>query len=101
MDCQSCGACCSYFTVELLREKEDFEKVPERLTRKRLVVFNHRDTEMIRDKNERCIALRGEIGKHTACSIYPQRPFACSDFDPVLDREKCNKARAKFGLPPG
>jgi Fe-S-cluster containining protein len=52
--------------------------------------------------NPRCVALTGEIGKQVGCSIYANRPSPCREF--VAGDEDvnpfCDKARAKYGLPP-
>jgi uncharacterized protein len=91
--CQACGACCSYsenwprFSTEddaaLARIPRDF--------------VNARGSGM-RCKNARCVALSGEIGVFTACSIYELRPDVCRTCMPG-DAE-CTTARKKFGLPP-
>ena len=61
-------------------------------------------------KNPRCIALLGDIGKEVHCSIYNERPSPCRDFGIKWfnshwvclpeELERCNKARAHWGLPP-
>ncbi len=55
-------------------------------------------------KNPRCIALTGEIGKRVACSIYENRPSPCREFniysadgEPSPD---CQKLRELNNLPP-
>ena len=61
-------------------------------------------------KQPRCAALTGEIGAPVACAIYQNRPSPCRDFGvnmvdgqiraDAADRERCNRARAAWGLPP-
>jgi Fe-S-cluster containining protein len=45
----------------------------------------------------RCVCLHGKVGQHTACGVYAQRPSPCREVQPGED--KCNRARAKHGLP--
>jgi len=52
----------------------------------------------------RCIALEGNIGEKVRCTIYENRSSVCRDFDASwikgLPNERCDKARAAWGLPP-
>ena len=52
----------------------------------------------------RCQALSGEIGRVTACSIYPLRPSPCREFTASWEHgeadEACDRARARYGLRP-
>nr|WP_316655664.1 YkgJ family cysteine cluster protein [uncultured Gellertiella sp.] len=91
-DCQSCGACCSYsadwprFTLE---SDEALALIPEALV--------SADLSGMRCDGQRCLALKGDIGKHVACTIYPLRPEvcrACMPGDP-----ECLMAREEHGLP--
>ncbi|MEZ2330045.1 YkgJ family cysteine cluster protein [Mesorhizobium sp. RCC_202] len=90
-DCQSCGACCAYaadwprFSTE---EDAELDRIPEALVAT--------DLSGMRFEGGRCAALRGEVGKHTACGIYDARPHvcrACMPGDP-----ECVMARAAHGL---
>ena len=52
----------------------------------------------------RCVALKGEIGKEVACSIYDLRSSVCREF-PVaweqgIPNERCDRARVAHGLEP-
>ncbi|MOA54716.1 hypothetical protein D3C78_1783840 [compost metagenome] len=46
----------------------------------------------------------GEIGQAVSCSIYPNRPSPCREFDQSgengLRNEACDRARERYGLPP-
>ena len=70
--CQSCGACCAYsanwprFTIE---DDAALDLIPADYV-------NERQSGM-RCEGDRCSALRGEIGKQTACGIYEVRPEVC------------------------
>jgi len=90
--CQTCGACCAYsanwprFTVE---EDADLELIPAELVNDRL--------SGMRCEGDRCSALKGEIGKATACGIYALRPEVCRTCMP--GDPECAMARRKYGLP--
>ena len=93
INCQDCGACCDYaadwprFTLE---SDNELDYLPPELVRDDL-------GGMACDGN-RCRALNGAIGVHTACSVHPIRPDvcrACMPGDP-----ECLMARAFHGLGP-
>ena len=52
----------------------------------------------------RCAALQGELGVATACGIYLARPSPCRELQASYENgvadDKCDRARAKWGLPP-
>lgn len=52
----------------------------------------------------RCVALEGEIGLACACSIHPQRPSPCREFEASWaggeHQPRCDQARRRHGLPP-
>jgi len=58
----------------------------------------------------RCAALQGQVGQTVVCRIYPQRPSPCREFGirwengaleaSPSELERCNRARASYGLPP-
>ncbi|HJW23949.1 MAG TPA: YkgJ family cysteine cluster protein [Rhodocyclaceae bacterium] len=100
--CQSCGACCAAFRVdfhpaELAGGAFPWgEGVPRALTiplTPQLVRLVGTD-----DSPPRCVALRGEVGKEVACTIYGCRPSPCREFD--VEHAACNRARRLHGLPP-
>lgn len=90
-DCQSCGACCSYsadwprFSTE---EDAQLDRIPAELVAA--------DQSGMRCEGSRCSALRGEVGKGTACGIYEIRPHVCRACMPGGD--DCLMARAAHGL---
>lgn len=96
-DCQACGACCAYssewprFSLET---DEELDAIPEALVAA--------DLSGMKFEGERCCALKGELGKHVACTIYAVRPIVCRDCMP--GDPECLIARAARGLavtPPG
>ena len=90
-DCQSCGACCSTsaewprFSLE---SDEVLARIPEALVDDAL--------GRMRCEGDRCAALSGQVGKHTACTIYDIRPDVCRACEP--GDEACLIARRHFGL---
>lgn len=104
--CLSCGACCAHFRVAFHWSETDAAPVgrtPQHLTEP---LDPHRvamrgtwgDTAI------RCIALRGEVGDATSCSIYAQRPSPCRDVMASWERgapdAHCDRARRAHGLAP-
>lgn len=91
--CQECGACCGHsaswprFTLETDAE---LALIPERLVAA--------DLSGMRCDSDRCLALIGEIGTWTSCTIYAVRPLVCRDC--VAGDDACNMARQRVGLPP-
>lgn len=91
IDCQTCGACCSYspewprFTTEA---EDTIDMVP--------VYYVAADQRGMRCDGSRCSALCGDVGGNTACLIYDVRPDVCRACSPGDDA--CRVARAKFGL---
>jgi Fe-S-cluster containining protein len=89
--CQECGACCAYssdwprFSIE---SEAELALIPERH-----VADNQSG---MRCDGDRCTALSGEIGKHTACTIYAVRPDVCRVCLP--GDPECLIARAAHGL---
>lgn len=93
LECRSCGACCreAYHSVEVSAAEAVNRKHPE------LVLL--RDTHRkLRRTGERCAAL---VGGETAtdafsCSIYPDRPRSCREFE--RGGAHCLDARRRVGL---
>lgn len=103
--CLACGACCAYYRASFYwREADDTTPggVPVQLTQD-LSPFRRvmRGTDQ---KAPRCVALQGEIGRHTRCSIYERRPNVCRSFTPSyahgIPNPDCDKARRHHGLAP-
>jgi uncharacterized protein len=90
--CQACGACCSYsddwprFTTE---DDAALNRIPLELVNDTL--------SGMRCEGNRCVALNGEVGRATACTIYDLRPEVCRTCMP--GDPECAIARQKHGLP--
>jgi Fe-S-cluster containining protein len=98
-DCLACGACCFHFDVLLTgRELEEFEADP----RLRQLVLRHQGPTgpllyfMKRHADSgRCVALAGPLG-NCRCTIYPQRPGLCRDFQ--AGAPDCLDVRKRLGF---
>jgi Fe-S-cluster containining protein len=89
--CRACGACCAYsrdWPRFGLETEEQIEAIP------REYVDDARGT--IRCDGDRCIALEGEVGVATMCTLYAVRPEVCRSCEP--GDEACAIARRAFGL---
>jgi Fe-S-cluster containining protein len=95
LDCQACGACCTVLEVHPYRS--EVGKVNRALRAKHLPLLQpspvprkahltpeqySKKLKRIPQRHQRCVALEGTIGGHTACAIYEARPYNCSGFEP-------------------
>ncbi len=98
-DCVTCGACCVYGLVIPINRRE-----PEPLTRYIEVTLDHAPDVVIervfeRDEADgRCVNMAGEVGVEIGCTVYPDRPQICRDFDAGSDR--CFGYRRMYGIDP-
>ncbi|KAF0192671.1 MAG: hypothetical protein FD165_441 [Gammaproteobacteria bacterium] len=103
--CLNCGACCAYYRISFYWTEAAPElggTVPseftEQLTSTRAVMKG------THGGNPRCVCLAGAVGEPVHCTIYPQRPGACREFEYSWQNgqpnERCDKARVAHGLPP-
>ncbi|MEN3110057.1 YkgJ family cysteine cluster protein [Uliginosibacterium paludis] len=102
--CVSCGACCCSFRVSFYWAEADDAPgghVPAALTEP--LNLHLRAMRGTHPHPVRCIALTGRTGESVSCSIYPQRPGPCREFDAWLPDGRanpdCNRVRARIGLP--
>lgn len=102
--CTSCGACCCSFRVSFYWAEADDAPdghVPAALTEP--LNLHRRAMKGTHPHPVRCIALEGQPAQAVSCSIYPQRPSPCREFDAWLPDGRanpdCNRVRARFGLP--
>ena len=51
-----------------------------------------------------CAQLEGEVGREVRCAIYERRPSPCRELRAAWEdgeaSEQCDRARARYGLPP-
>lgn len=103
--CLDCGACCACFRVSFYWGETDAAPggiVPSALTQ---AISPWRAAMLGTDQPEpRCVALKGEVGTEVFCTIHPQRPSPCREFNASWveggHNEACDRARAKYGLAP-
>lgn len=103
--CINCGACCAFYRASFYWTEADpvtGGTVPLHLTEPltpHLVVMKGTT-----GSQPRCICLQGKIGEEVRCDIYRLRSSVCRDFpfagDGGQPNERCDKARAAWGLPP-
>lgn len=104
-DCQPCGACCRNPAFNREHGLVDYVQVfpadalfKMKGLRATLTARNgDGEWHMRMNERDRCVALEGEIGHHTACGIYALRPGVCRRVEPGDD--KCIIARQENGLP--
>ncbi|MBM3133411.1 MAG: YkgJ family cysteine cluster protein [Chloroflexi bacterium] len=103
--CLECGACCAYYRASLYWAEADDATpggVPVELTEP--VGGLYRVMKGTDQRNPRCVALQGTIGKSAFCSIYSHRSCACREYLPSWSdgksHKRCDEARARWGLPP-
>ena len=103
--CITCGACCAFFRASFYWGETTDGKpdgVPSEMT---VQVTPHRVAmKGTTTPSPRCIALHGEIGVNTLCTIHPIRSTVCRAFPPSWEdnvhNPDCDRARAAHGLPP-
>jgi len=94
--CLTCGACCVTFRVSFYWAESTERGLPENLTEKVNAFYSC--MAGTNQPTPRCHALEGTVGVGVACGVYDQRTSPCRELQ--AGDEKCNKARAKHGLPP-
>jgi Fe-S-cluster containining protein len=102
--CLSCGVCCTLFRVSFyMGELDDVRPggVPSALAEQVtpfLAAMKGTTSTPVR-----CVALEGDIGRAARCSIHPNRPSVCREFEASYENgtpnPRCDEARARYGLP--
>ena len=108
--CLDCGACCAHYRVSFYWGEADKDQgglVPVEMTED--VTPYLRCMRGTNHPQPRCIALQGKVGGAVRCLIYAFRPSACREFGLSCEDgrwhaeggelERCNSARAAWGLP--
>jgi hypothetical protein len=102
--CLTCGACCTQYRVAFHWMESDAvtpggvpAAMTEPLDAHRLCMRGTYAPPI------RCVALEADIGRHSRCTIHPQRPSVCREVDASWEygrpSPQCDKARAAYGLP--
>lgn len=103
--CLQCGACCGFFRVSFYwAETDDGGGLTPASLTEPVTPFIRCMQGTNSAVHCRCTALEGEIGQAVSCNIYTQRPSPCREFLPSGENgeinDACNRARARYGLPP-
>ncbi len=102
-DCQQCGACCVFAFGE--EGYVSLSRVEAKRARRRgLPVVEDSGCGFLGTRphdgpagDSICVAFTGAVGGACACTIYPQRPKKCRQFE--AGSRACRKARRAAGLP--
>lgn len=98
-ECVPCGACCVYGLVIPINRRD-----PEPLRRYIEVTLDEAPEVVVerafeRDERDgRCVNMAGDVGVEIGCTVYPDRPQICRDFDAGSDR--CLGYRRMYGIDP-
>ena len=104
--CLSCGACCATLRVSFYWREANPEDQSKPVPEEYVEFGDYKYSVMkgTNQKNPRCLALEGELGKKTSCKIYENRPSPCRDFIASYQNgqhePKCDEVRLKIGLRP-
>ena len=83
--CRPCGACCAHLPVSFHADHLT------RVLADQVEPARARDHVTMRRRDDgACVALHGDPGARTACSIYPDRPPPCRDFEPSWESGRAN-----------
>ena len=104
LDCTRCGACC---VTPLENRAEGFVAYVEVLPRDAILKHPRHVERYVRegedggrhlalDGGQRCLALRGALGRRVRCEIYALRPAACRRVE--AGSEACLRARREQGI---
>jgi len=105
LDCQACGACCCNSAENKAERFIDYVEVKPRdalsrraqLVRHLCVVNASGETHLkLIGREQRCIALGGDVGVRVSCQIYPVRPQPCRTVEPGSD--ECHARRRDQAL---
>ncbi|TXI50668.1 MAG: YkgJ family cysteine cluster protein [Lysobacter sp.] len=103
--CLSCGACCAAYRVSLHWSEAEPSLggvVPVALTE--VLDAHQRCMRGTWSKQPRCVALEGDIGGRTHCTIYDARPSACRElrmsWEDGAPNPQCDRARALYSMAP-
>ena len=106
LDCQACGACCCNSAVNKSEKFIDYVEVKPKdalfhrrgLVKHLCVVNSIGETHLkLIGREQRCIALAGDLGADVRCTIYEVRPKPCRTVEPgseeCLARRKDQKIK--------
>ena len=83
--------------VDWVEVRDDEPLLDDAKLTARLVVANGEGVRHLRlDPAQRCLALRGRLGRHVTCTIYGLRPRGCRLIEP--GDERCRQYRRERGI---
>jgi len=103
-DCTRCGACCcnseenraeGYTAYVEVGRRDALNEHPELLERW-TTPDAHGVPHLKLDRDGRCLALKGRLGRRVRCEIYPLRPHGCRRVSE--GSEACLRARRERGI---
>ncbi|WP_312224210.1 YkgJ family cysteine cluster protein [Rhizobium rhizoryzae] len=94
LDCQTCGACCSY-SSDWPQSTTETDEALDALS----AHFVTADQRGMRCESSRCSALSGTVGETTTCLVYEARPDVCRACSP--GDYACTTPRLAFGMAAG
>lgn len=106
-DCQSCGACCcnplenraaGYFEYVQVHERDALSEPEHSDLRARLTFTNDKGEVhlLLTPHEQRCVALKGSLGRNVRCEIYDLRPTGCRRLE--AGSERCRQYRLERGV---
>lgn len=104
-DCQACGACCCNTDENRAERYIDYVEVKagsalarRPALRRRLTVLNAQGERHMKlvGREQRCVALVGEVGAQVSCAIYALRPASCRVVQP--GSRECRRDRRERGV---
>ncbi|QWT20841.1 YkgJ family cysteine cluster protein [Bacillus sp. NP157] len=102
--CLRCGACCAAFRVAFHWMETDAAGGPTPAAYTESLGMHRVNMRGTNAYEPRCVALVGEVGGATQCSIYAVRPSPCHElkaaWEDGLPSPQCDRARARHGLLP-
>lgn len=93
--CLECGACCATFRISFYWAEATERGLPPALVEALPPWYGC--MAGTNQAQPHCMALQGEVGGGTKCSVYLQRPSPCREVE--AGDEQCRKARLRHGLP--
>lgn len=103
-DCQTCGACCTNPSENVVEGVTAYVEIAPKdgilakkdLVRKLVVLDAEGVPHMRLDREGRCMALHGALGRKVSCSIYFHRPSPCRRVE--AGSKLCLRYRADRGM---
>jgi Fe-S-cluster containining protein len=105
-DCQTCGACCVHLgpydgNAYVYLDRDEASRMRRLGLRVIAAPLGSRCLAAAPHEGAwgypACVAFEGAVGERCACTIHPERPSICRDFE--VGSDLCREARERAGLP--